>query len=67
MTASRTETTDLVTAVGVFPGYAEARRAVEALRAAGYRNDQIGVFGPDGHTEPHHSGLPNDPTHTHWF
>jgi hypothetical protein len=58
---------ELVTAVGVFPGYAEARRAVEALRAAGYRDDQIGVMGPaDLRSVPEHSGLANDPTHTHW-
>jgi hypothetical protein len=57
----------LVTAVGVFPGYAEARRAVEALRAAGYRDDQIGVMGPaDVRDASEHSGLVNDPTHTHW-
>lgn len=58
---------ELVTAIGVFPGYAEARRAVEALRAAGYRDDQIGVLGPgDLRNEPDHSGLPSDPTHTRW-
>jgi hypothetical protein len=39
---------------GVFPGYAEARRAVEALRQAGFRNDQIGVIGPDDRA----SGVP---------
>jgi hypothetical protein len=57
-----------ITAAGVFPGYAEARRAVEALRAAGYGNDQIGVVGP-GEVDAVHekrSGLANDPTHTHW-
>src|SRR5206468_7270368 len=57
----------LVTAVGVFPGYAEARRAIDALRRAGYRDDQIGVIGP--HEDAAHekrTGLPNDPTHTHW-
>lgn len=57
-----------ITALGVFPGYAEARRAVDALRGAGFRDDQIGVLGP---TEAEairekRSGLANDPTHTHW-
>lgn len=48
MKKSNTDVTDVVTVVGVFPDYADARGAVEALRAAGYRDDQIGVFGPDG-------------------
>ena len=60
----------LVTAVGVFPGYAEAVRAVFALREAGFRDDQIGVAGPDaGGATPKSadfSGLPNDPTRTRW-
>ncbi|MDY3551964.1 general stress protein [Gemmata sp. JC717] len=47
MKKSNTDGQEAVTVVGVFPGYADARRAVEALRAAGYRDDQIGVFGPD--------------------
>jgi hypothetical protein len=56
-----------VTAIGVFPGYAEAARAVEALRAAGYRDDQIGVIGPaDREASAGRSGLRDDPTHTHW-
>ncbi|HUR53421.1 MAG TPA: general stress protein [Gemmataceae bacterium] len=57
-----------VTAVGVFPGYAEARSAVNALRAAGYPDDHIGVVGP-GEVHPageKRSGLADDPTHTHW-
>lgn len=59
--------TGLVTAIGVFSGYAEARRAVESLRSAGFRDDQIGVIGPHG-PEAHEkrSGLPDDPTFTHW-
>jgi hypothetical protein len=58
---------ELVTAIGVFPGFAEARRAVEQLRAAGYRDDHIGVIGPDRLGElPERSGLPGDPTYTHW-
>jgi hypothetical protein len=56
--------------VGVFPGYAEARRAVEELRKAGFRDDQIGVLGPNlGELLPaegERSGLPNDPLGTHW-
>src|SRR5262245_56332252 len=58
---------NMVTAIGVFHGYAEARRAVEALRAASYHDNQIGVIGPHS-PEAHEqrSGLPNDPTFTHW-
>jgi hypothetical protein len=56
--------------VGVFPGYAEARRAVEELRRAGFRDDQLGVLGPDLGAAPppaeRGSGLPNDPLGTHW-
>ncbi|HVL15035.1 MAG TPA: hypothetical protein VM529_20860 [Gemmata sp.] len=72
MTASnpvgRDAGTGLVTAVGVFPGYEEAVRAVTALRDAGFREDQIGVAGPDttGATGAHFSGLHHDPTHTRW-
>jgi hypothetical protein len=56
-----------VTAVGVFPGYAEARSAVNALRAAGYPDDHIGVVGPgEVSAQEKHSGLSHDPTHTHW-
>ena len=59
--------TGTVTALGVFPGYAEARRAVEALRQAGYRDDQIGVLGPGAaDAARERSGLANDPTHTRW-
>lgn len=57
------------TVAGVFSGYAEARRAVQALRDAGYSDDRIGVIGPDrDHPAGHHahSGLPGDPTHTRW-
>ncbi|MBX9580527.1 MAG: general stress protein, partial [Gemmataceae bacterium] len=57
------------TVAGVFNGYAEARRAVDALRQAGYTDDRIGVIGPDrDHPAGHHahSGLPGDPTHTRW-
>jgi hypothetical protein len=58
---------ELVTAIGVFPGYAEARRAVAELRSAGFRDDQIGVIGPRDLNElPKRSGLPDDPTYTHW-
>jgi hypothetical protein len=60
----------LVTAVGVFPGYAEATRAIFALREAGFREDQIGVAGPRVGAETPRSedfsGLPNDPTRTRW-
>jgi|SRR5262245_13188871 len=59
--------TEVVTAIGVFPRYAEARQAVEALRSAGFQNDQIGVIGPeDRRKAPERSGLANDPTHTQW-
>lgn len=57
------------TAVGVFPTYAEARRATDALRAGGYQVDQIGILGPDEarrDTREERSGLANDPTHTRW-
>ena len=41
--------TGLVTAVGVFPGYAEARRAVDALRRAGIAVRRCDTFpGLDG-------------------
>jgi hypothetical protein len=56
-------------AAATFHGYAEARRAVEALRAAGFRDDQISVIGPKeaGEVPPSkHTGLPGDPTHTRW-
>jgi hypothetical protein len=58
----------MTTVVGVFHGYAEARRVIEALRAAGCRNDQIGVFGPGDREEStqQRSGLADDPTHTRW-
>ncbi len=54
--------------VGVFPGFAEARHAVEDLRRAGFRDDQIGVLGPDRGEAPaaEHTGLPNDPLGTRW-
>jgi hypothetical protein len=58
---------ELVTALGVFPNYAEAQSALLALRAAGYRDEQIGVIGPgDLRDLPARSGLPHDPTRTHW-
>ena len=57
------------TVTGVFGGYAEAQRAVSALRQAGYSDDRIGVIGPD-RTHPAgktaHSGLDEDPTGTRW-
>lgn len=63
----RNTTDTMVTAIGVFPGYAEARRAVETLRANGYQDNQIGVIGPhDEEAQQQRSGLPNDPTFTHW-
>lgn len=57
------------TVAGVFDGYAEARRAVAALREAGYPDDRIGVVGPDrAHPSGRaaHSGLEGDPTGTRW-
>ena len=60
----------LVTAVGVFPAYTEATRAIFALREAGFRQDQIGVAGPHAGAETpkseDFSGLPGDPTPTRW-
>jgi hypothetical protein len=67
-TEDRTDS-GLVTAVGVFPGYAEATRAIFALREAGFHHEQIGVAGPEGKATPKSedfSGLPNDPTRTRW-
>jgi hypothetical protein len=58
--------TGVVTAVGTFPTYVEARAAVAELRAAGYRDDQIGVVGPHNVDPSEQTGLPNDPTHTKW-
>lgn len=57
-----------ITALGVFPDYAAAYRAVNALRKAGYRDDQIGVLGPDeaAAAREKRSGLKDDPTHTRW-
>jgi len=68
MKRSNTGNTDLVTATGVFSGYAEAHRAIDALRAAGYQNDQIGVIGPGDREESRaqRSGLPGDPLDTQW-
>jgi hypothetical protein len=70
MSTSNTDPRE-TTVVGVFDGFAEARRAVDALRRAGCRDDQIGVIGPEsggdaGVPHKHHTGLANDPTHTHW-
>jgi hypothetical protein len=55
--------------VGVFPGFAEARRTVEELRRAGFRDDQLGVLGPNPDEAPSpgvRSGLAGDPLGTHW-
>lgn len=59
---------EAITALGVFPDYAAAHRAVEALRRAGYRDEQIGVLGPDeaAAAREKRSGLKDDPTHTRW-
>jgi hypothetical protein len=58
---------ELVTALGVFSNYTEAQSALLALRDAGYRDEQIGVIGPsDLRDLPQRSGLPHDPTRTHW-
>ncbi len=71
----RNDTYGQKTVAGTFPSYAEAYRAVEALRSAGYQNDHIGVFGPDGRdgrkdsgrvSGEERSGLSNDPTNTRW-
>jgi hypothetical protein len=64
-----TRATD-TTVIGVFNGHAEARRAVEQLRQAGFPDDHLGIIGPDWRnttrTVEDRSGRPNDPTHTHW-
>ncbi|VTR93130.1 Uncharacterized protein OS=Ktedonobacter racemifer DSM 44963 GN=Krac_12020 PE=4 SV=1 [Gemmata massiliana] len=61
MKKSNMSSAEMVTVVGVFPGYAEARRAIEALRGSGYQNEQIGVFGPDDR-----SSFSDDSTNTQW-
>jgi hypothetical protein len=43
--------TSLTTAVATFATHEEARRAVDELRQAGFRADQI-VFGPNGPEQP---------------
>ena len=66
-TGERGADAGLVTAVGVFPGYTEATRAIFALREAGFRADQIGVAGPkDALRSENFSGLTDDPTRTRW-
>lgn len=56
------------TIVGVFPDRADATAAVNALRSAGFEENQIGVI--SRHTteriEGHHTGLKDDPTGTRW-
>src|SRR4051812_18845349 len=68
------------TVIGVFADRDRARAAVEDLRRAGFRDDQIGLVGRDrtnnavtttttaaGHEHGREkSGLPNDPTHSRW-
>ena len=59
----------MTTVVGSFADRTEAQDAVRALRAAGFRDDAIGVVGKRiEHNGEHtsHSGLPNDPTHSRW-
>ena len=60
--------TDPVTAASVFPDYVTARRAVDSLRAVGYRADHIGVVGPGevDAAQEQRSGPVSDPTHNHW-
>jgi hypothetical protein len=64
-----TRATD-TTVIGAFDGYAEARRALEELHRAGFADDRLGIIGPEWRnttrTVEHHTGLPNDPTHTRW-
>ncbi|HSQ54542.1 MAG TPA: hypothetical protein VLM40_02265 [Gemmata sp.] len=66
----RTVESAFITAVGVFPGYTEAIRAIFALREAGIPDTEIGVFGPDSHGKAHPSehpsALPHDVTHSRW-
>lgn len=49
-----------VTVVGLVPDRAAASRAVNELRAAGFRDDQLGVVGKNT------SGLADDPTGSKW-
>jgi hypothetical protein len=64
-----TRVTD-TTVIGVFSGHAEARRAIEELRQAGFPGDRLGIIGPDWRdrtrTVEDRTGLANDPTHTRW-
>jgi len=56
------------TIVGVFSDRADAITAVNALRAAGFEENQIGVISRHGaeRVEEHHTGLKDDPTGTRW-
>ena len=59
----------MTTVVGSFADRTEAQDAVRALRAAGFRDDDIGVVGKRIEHNGEHtstSGLPNDPTHSRW-
>jgi len=53
------------TAVGVFESVEEARRALEGLRAVGFRDDQIGLLSHEQLLAQHH-GLEHDPTGSRW-
>lgn len=56
------------TLVGVFPDRADAVAAVNALRAAGFEEDQLGLISrqPAEPNERQNSGLSDDPTGTRW-
>jgi len=56
------------TIVGVFPDRADATSAVNALRAVGFEENQIGVISRHAskRAEEHGTGLKDDPTGTRW-
>ena len=71
MDRSRNESAEVrgTTVIGVCPGRAEATRAVADLRAAGFRDDQLGVIIRDyrhGVAPDPRSGLEGDTTYTRW-
>ena len=69
--------TQRATVIGVFSDRDQAQTAVDDLRRAGFRDDQIGLVSRTAtpahatHTTTHDqakekTGLPEDPTHSHW-
>lgn len=53
------------TAVGVFESREEARRALESLRRAGFRDDQLGLLSHE-EVAAHKPGLRHDATGSRW-